>query len=74
MRASAHRGSRENIRERHVPSTHCLVVVPFPWLSLSPSRFQEEIQRLKDQLAGQGGGVDGDGEVGQVRKNVVVQQ
>ncbi|CAM9519310.1 unnamed protein product, partial [Ectocarpus fasciculatus] len=28
--------------------------------------FQEEIQRLKDQLAGQGGAVDGDGESGQV--------
>ncbi|CAB1099228.1 unnamed protein product [Ectocarpus sp. CCAP 1310/34] len=28
--------------------------------------FQEEIQRLKDQLAGQGGTVDGDGESGQV--------
>eukprot|EP00752_Nemacystus_decipiens_P011231 g9981.t1 len=27
--------------------------------------FQEEIQRLKDQLAGQGGGVDGDGTPGQ---------
>lgn len=29
-------------------------------------RFQEEIQRLKDQLAGQGGSVDGDGASGQV--------
>lgn len=34
-------------------------------------RFQEEIQRLKDQLAGQGGAVDGDGEAAQVRSSML---
>lgn len=32
----------------------------------SHNRFQEEIQRLKDQLAGQGGAVDADGVPNQV--------
>lgn len=39
-------------------------------LVLGLHRFQEEIQRLKDQLAGQGGAVDGDGESGQVRQQM----
>lgn len=33
---------------------------------LSRCRFQEEIRRLKEQLAGQGATVDSDGEVAQV--------
>lgn len=39
-------------------------------LVLALHRFQEEIQRLKDQLAGQGGAVDGDGESEQVRQQM----
>lgn len=45
-----------------------VIITPLPLRAQTERRFQEEIQRLKDQLAGQGGVVDGDGEPGQVGK------